>query len=117
MDDSLCSTSMHIDIMALYGFDFMGQNISAAERPTTLMDFIEICVVAVQYEIDGLLSSALKAASEALTHCLSHENEDEGNRALDEFLNSEPSDWHWILTDSRYTPLMFKILRDHLYKI
>jgi hypothetical protein len=118
MDSSLQSVSMYIGIKALYGIDLMARGDHATEMSTTLINFIEICVVAVQYDIEGLLDSALKAASVTLTDCLSDENEAEGNSALRVFLGfSSCSSWYSNLDDKRYTPFLFKVLKEHLHKI
>jgi hypothetical protein len=117
MDNSLCSTSMRVAILIMYGFDVIGQNISAIEKPTMLIDFMQICVVAVQYEIDGLLEVVLKAASEALTGCLSHEDEERVDSALSHFFGFGVFGWDSMLNDARYTPLMLKVLREHVHEI
>ena len=104
--------SMLIAVTHLYGFDFMGQK--EIDPPTSLYDYLDICVVAAHYEIDDLLESTLQAASRALTDCSSGEDEERINIALKDFLCFS---WKSILNDPRYTPLLFKVLREHLYKL
>ena len=71
-------------------------------------------MLAAHYEIDSLLESTLEAASHALTGCLNFEDEEKINSALKDFLGSG---WDSILSDSRYTSMMLKVLKGHLYKI
>jgi len=111
-DSSLDPEPMQIGIMTLYGFNPMAN--VATGVPTTLKSFIAISVVAVQYEIEGLLDTAFKAINNTLTKCLSHDDEDEVNSALEHFLGCE---WNQMLNDGRFTPLMCEALRNRLYKI
>jgi hypothetical protein len=115
MDSSLSPNAMHTGILALYGFDFMDEHYET-EKPTELGDFVEICVVAVQYEIEGLFDSMLEAVSQALTKCLSlvDDDDNEFDITLDEFLGSE---WSGMLHEPRFPPLVFKLLKEHLPKM
>ena len=104
--------AMHIAIRALYGFNFMDEDGDTTVVPTTLHDFVAICVVAVQYEMEGVLNTVLDAANKTLT--LSHM--DESEIMVSEFLGDK---WNWreMLEDERYTPLMFRVLREHLPRL
>jgi hypothetical protein len=84
------------------------------ETATSLYDFLNICMVAVHHENDDLLNSTIRAASRALADCLSDQDEEKVDSALNDFLGSN---WDVIINDPRYTPLMFKVLREHLYKL
>jgi hypothetical protein len=111
MDNSLDPDWMQMGILTLYGFDPMRD--CAARKPTKLKEFITICVVAVKYEIEGLLDTALEATSNILTECLSYK--DEYETVLPEFLGDGWLDgWCEMITEERYTPLMFRVLREHL---
>jgi hypothetical protein len=80
------TNSMLIAVTYLYGYDFMSQG--TIDHPTSLYDFLDICVVASHYEIDDLLESTLKAADRALTDCLNDQDEEKFNSALKDFLGS-----------------------------
>jgi hypothetical protein len=96
----------------LYGLDLMGQG--EIDPPTSLWDFLDICVVAAHYEIDDLLESTLKAASLALNDCLGDQDEEKSDSALKAFLGSS---WDSILNDQRYTTPMLEVLIEHVYKL
>lgn len=106
------TNSMLIAVTHLYGYDFMSQG--TIDHPTSLYDFLDICVVASHYEIDDLLESTLKAADRALTDCLNDQDEEKFNSALKDFLDSS---WDSILNEPRYTTPMLKVLIKHVHKM
>jgi hypothetical protein len=102
--------AMYAGVRYLYGFDYMAKG--ELKRPAWLDEFLELCVVAVHYKIDGLLDSAVKAAIRALTNCFSYESVGEDHFRVRSFLGERI-----ILPDDRYHPHLLSILGGHLTKL
>jgi hypothetical protein len=102
------TNAMRIAATHLYGFNFM--NNCEIVPPTSLYDFLNICLVAAHYGINDLLESTLKAADHALLVCLDHEDNDDAEYSLKDFLGER------LVTPSedRYLPRLFSILGPHL---
>jgi hypothetical protein len=99
---------MRIAATHLYGFNFM--NNCEIVPPTSLYDFLNICLVAAHYKINDLLESTLESADHALMVCLNHEDKDDAEYSLKDFLGER------LVTpnEDRYLPHLFSILRPHL---
>lgn len=104
--------SMRIAVMHVYGFDFMAT--SETRTPRSPQEFLDICVIAEHYGIANLRRLTLNAAARALTGCLSGEDKEKVDSALKDFLGSS---WNSILSDARYTPLLLRVLREHIDKL
>jgi hypothetical protein len=103
------SGAMYSGVIYLYGFDYMADG--ELGKPASLDEFLELCVVAVHFKIEGLLESAVKAAIRILTDCFSYENEEEAQFWLEKFISGRI-----ILSDDRYHPHLVSILGGHLTK-
>ena len=102
--------AVYVGVKYLYGFDILAHG--EFERPEYLLDFLEICVVAVHYKIEGLLDLTVKAAIRALTDCFSYENVGEDHHRVGTFLGEESD-----LTDDSNHPHLVSILGGHLTKL
>ena len=89
------SGAMYSGVRCLYGFDYMADG--ELGKPASLDEFLELCVVAVHFKIEGLLESAVKAATRILTDCFSYENEEKAQFWLKKFFSGRI-----ILSDDRY---------------
>ena len=79
------SGAMYSGVRYLYGFDYMADG--ELGKPASLDEFLELCVVAVHFRIEGLLESAVKAAIRILTDCFGYENEAEAQFWLGKFIS------------------------------
>jgi hypothetical protein len=109
IDHSLPVVAVEVAIKHMYGFDFPH---NSDLTPTIFEDFVAICAVAEQYQIDDLLGQALRAANRALTDCLTDECDDED--ALHDFLSCGRS---WMFTDERYLEFAVAVLGRNVTKL
>jgi hypothetical protein len=79
----------------------------------TLDGYLELCALAVQWDIEGLLDSAFKAADGALTYCLDVEDEDNVDYLLVCFFGARLV----VPDDDEYPQHLLGILGPHLTKL
>jgi hypothetical protein len=109
--DDFDTLATYNGVRYLYGFDLTADY--GPWEPTLLEDFLELCVVAVHYKIDGLLESTVKATIRALTDSFSYESIGKDHLGLKEFLGERLV----IPDDDRYHPHLHSILGGHLTKL
>jgi len=102
---------VYIAIKYLYGFDLMANG--KPERLNSLDDWLELCTVAVQWDIEGLLDSVLKAADSVLTYYLDVEDEENVDYLLMRFFGGRLV----VQDDDKYPQHLLGIIGPHLIKL
>jgi hypothetical protein len=108
MDHHFSPDQNQVVVAYLYGFDITENKYDIdCAVPTTIDDFLIICLVTEHYEIRGLRNAAVTAAGDALARALSDGNGEVDECALETFLGYN---WHKMLEDKRRIPHFLNII-------